>query len=146
MTAFSKKISFLFLALFLSFAWGDPNFKKTSIEVGRLKLQVEVADTEELREHGLMGRKSLRDSEGMVFIFSYPQILRFWMKDTLIPLSIGYFDKDGSLFQITDMEPASPIEINPKIYPSEKLAKYALEVPKGWFKRKSISLGSKLKL
>ena len=68
------------------------------------------------------------------------------MKNTLIPLTIGYFDKKGKLFQILDMDPASPVELSPKLYVSAKPAKYALEMNKGWFKKFKVSVGTKLDL
>ena len=114
-------------------------FSKTKMILGKETLIVEVADNNESREQGLMGRKELKDSTGMIFIFEQAEPQDFWMKNTLIPLSIGFFDADGKLFQITDMEPASVIDLNPKVYHSTRPAKFALEEPKGWFKRKKIT-------
>ncbi|MES2272581.1 MAG: DUF192 domain-containing protein, partial [Chlamydiota bacterium] len=62
------------------------------IELGDQILTVELADTEVSITHGLMGRKTLRPGYGMLFVYKKPQILSFWMKNTLIPLSIGFFD------------------------------------------------------
>lgn len=120
-------------------------YKKKKLIISKTTILVEMADTDELREHGLMGRTKLSDSEGMLFIFQTPQFLNFWMKNTLIPLDIGYIDKRGQLFQITTMEPASPMDVSPQVYPSKKEALYALEVTKGWFARKKIKVGSKIK-
>ena len=110
-------------------------------------MQVEVADSDELREQGLMGRLKLGDDEGMIFIFDTAEVQGFWMKNTKVALSIGFFDDDGKLFQVTDMEPASAIDLSPKVYSSIRPARYALEEPKGWFKRKKISVNqAQLKL
>jgi uncharacterized membrane protein (UPF0127 family) len=113
-------------------------FTKSKIILGKVQYNVEVADTDELRERGLMGREKLSDNEGMIFIFDEAQPQGFWMKNTLIPLSIGFFDEKGKLFQVTDMEPASPMDLSPKVYRSTRPAKFALEEPRGWFSRKKI--------
>lgn len=138
-------IPFLLL-FFIADVHADLIFKMKKITLNQTELLVEVADNPELSSQGLMFRTSLKDGEGMIFIFPRSQELGFWMKNTLIPLSIGYFDEKGILFQITDMEPASPMDQKPKTYSSIKPGKYALEVPKGWFVRKNIKLGAKLKL
>lgn len=114
-------------------------FSKTKMILGKETLTVEVANDDASREQGLMGRKELKDSTGMIFIFDQAEPQDFWMKNTLIPLSIGFFDAEGKLFQITDMEPASVMDLHPKVYHSTRPAKFALEEPKGWFKRKKIT-------
>jgi uncharacterized membrane protein (UPF0127 family) len=68
-------------------------------------LDVQVAQTPEQRARGLMGRRSLPRDAGMVFIFFAPTRGGFWMKDTLIPLSIAFFDRDGVIEKILDMDP-----------------------------------------
>lgn len=150
-----RTLIFLALSGLACFSYGDNKagtvsesspFKKIDITLGKISLTVELADTPDLRARGLMNRSSLSDREGMLFVFADEMKLSFWMKNTLIPLSIGFFNKSGKLLQITDMEPASPLEINPQIYSSSKPAKYALEVPRGWFKRQSIKVGDIMKL
>jgi uncharacterized membrane protein (UPF0127 family) len=136
----------MIFAFFLSSILWAQEFAKTKMTLGPVHMSVEVADTEGLREKGLMGRNSLKDTEGMIFIFDHPQPLNFWMKNTLIPLSIGYFDEHGELFQVLDMEPASPMDMNPKTYNSTRPAKFALEEPQGWFKRKKIFPGKQSRL
>lgn len=137
----------IFLSALLALGAQGATFTKTKLVLGSQRLTVEVADTDELRGQGLMGRTKLKDDEGMIFIFENAEPRAFWMKNTLIPLSIGYFDNNGKLFQVTDMEPASPMDLSPKVYPSTRPAKYALEEPKGWFGRKKILVNqSQLKL
>ena len=55
-------------------------------------IYLEVANTDKQREHGLMDRKSMPENHGMIFIFSKPEILRFWMKNTLIPLDMIFLN------------------------------------------------------
>jgi uncharacterized membrane protein (UPF0127 family) len=96
----------------------------------------EIARTAEQRERGLMGRKTLADGEGMLFVFELDRILAFWMKNTRIPLSIAYIAYDGRILEIHDMEPfnLSPVQ-------SSRSARYALEVPQGWFSRVGVKPG-----
>lgn len=118
-------------------------FEKAKITIGKIKIQVELAKSKLQRRYGLMFREKLLKNEGMLFEFENPEVLNFWMKNTLIPLSIGYFDSNKKLFKILDMEPASPMDNFPEVYSSEKPAKFALEMKKGWFEENKIKVGEK---
>ena len=120
-------------------------FKKEKIQVGTKTIVVEIADNEELHELGLMYRKSLGADDGMLFIFSTEKPLSFWMKNTFVDLSIGYFDKNATLIDIQEMKATSLVEQNPPSYPSAKPAKYALEMNKPWFAKNKIKVGTKIK-
>ena len=110
------------------------------IQLGRAVIDVEIADTKALRKKGLGGRDSLADGKGMLFVFDSPQMTSFWMKDTKIPLSIGFFDANKKLIQRVDMY--LPNKSEPlKVYKSEKPILYALEVPMGWFRKNKIQPG-----
>jgi uncharacterized membrane protein (UPF0127 family) len=119
-------------------------FKKLNVKVGHENIMAEIADDEPKREHGLMFRKELKDGDGMLFIFDESSRRSFWMKNTLVPLSIGYFDAQKVLIDIQDMQPASQIDKSPPVYPSKGPAQYALEVPLGWFKLHHVELKSKM--
>ena len=119
-----------------------PAYPKGKIALAGKTIPVEIAETEELREHGLMFRESMPANEGMLFVFQEARQLNFWMKDTLIPLSIGYFDKDKKLIDIQEMVPAVVGAQEPIIYPSKGSALYALEMNKNWFSKNKIKLGS----
>lgn len=149
---------FILTVLFVSLAGGSANAKATQPKVGardagisfetkRIKLgnqiiEAEIADTDAKREHGLMFRESLPDNHGMLFIFDEERKLSFWMKNTLIPLSIGYFSKDRRLNEIHEMVPAVLGEREIKTYPSSLPAMYALEMPKGWYSKHRIKSGT----
>ena len=94
----------------------------------------------EQREKGLMFRKSLNESDGMLFVFEREQKLNFWMKNTYIPLDIAYIDKNGIINEIYHMK---PLDVS-LTYNSIKPAMYALEVNLGWFSRHKIKTGSKI--
>jgi Uncharacterized conserved protein len=112
------------------------------IALGNSLLTVEIADHEESRKLGLMFRAQLPEGYGMLFIEDKPKILSFWMKNTYIPLSIGFFDKDYQLLNIEDMPPCQEGKIL-KSFKSSSPAVYALEVPQGWFAKQNIKPGMK---
>lgn len=104
------------------------------------KISVEIADTPSRREKGLMFRKTLGKNDGMLFKFPHPDYLSFWMKNTNIPLDIAFISDDGTIFQISQMNPMST-----KHTISEKPCRYALEVNQWWFKKNNIEVGCRLK-
>jgi uncharacterized membrane protein (UPF0127 family) len=126
----------------------DLHFPKQEIVFDNgASLKVEMATSFEQRAQGLMNRKTLAEGEGMLFVFDPPEVLSFWMKNTLIPLSIGFFRANKELIEMQDMEPShGPVreELLPR-YISSEPAKYALEVPKGWFQKKKIKAHSKFR-
>lgn len=117
-------------------------FEKKQIRIGDRLITVEVADTDARREQGLMFRTELPDDRGMLFVFEDTRQLSFWMKNTLIPLSIGYFDRNKKLLETYEMVLAVIGEREIKTYPSRSPAMYALEMPKGWFARHGIHPGT----
>jgi uncharacterized membrane protein (UPF0127 family) len=101
-----------------------------------ITVNAELARTGEEQRVGLMFRKKLADGEGMLFIYERDQILSFWMKDTLIPLSIAFISHDGRIIEIRDMQPQSLQSVK-----SSRSVRYALEAPQGWFTRAGIAPG-----
>lgn len=104
-------------------------------------LYLEVADTPELREKGLMFRKEMDMDHGMIFVFGEMSVKNFWMKNTFIPLSIAYLDSNGVVRHIANMEPES-LESVSSIYP----ARFAIELNQGAFEKLDIHRGTKLEL
>lgn len=135
-------ISLLFLFVSSPAFSKGAQFEKKKIRLAGKTITVEVADTNERRARGLMFRTELPEDQGMLFIFDREQPLSFWMKNTLIPLSIGYFDKQKKLIDVQEMEPAVAGEISPRSYPSKRPGQYALEMPKGWFTKHKVILGT----
>jgi uncharacterized protein len=105
----------------------------------KLDIRAEVAATPDERTKGLMGRLSLRDDEGMLFLFPTPVRTGFWMKDTLIPLDIAFI-RDGSVAEIRSMTPCDtnpcPLTTPAAAYDS------ALEVAPGVLERAGIKVGA----
>jgi uncharacterized membrane protein (UPF0127 family) len=99
-------------------------------------VSAEIARTEQEQAKGLMYRKNLPDGEGMLFVFEKDEVRRFWMKNTLIPLSIAYITWDGKIVDIKDMYPQDQNSVV-----SNRSVRYALEVPQGWFSRTGVEIG-----
>lgn len=74
---------------------------------GPVQLHVELAITDDEQQRGLMNRTSLAPSSGMAFLFGAPTTVGFWMKDTLIPLSIAFWDDQGRVVAIDEMTPCT---------------------------------------
>jgi len=111
----------------------------------RHTVRVEVAETAEQRERGLMFRTSMPDDAGMIFIYPNETPGGFWMYNTLIPLSIAFARTDGTVFQTLEMEPcrADYASMCPS-YPARLAFRYALEMNAGWFTRNAIEPGAEM--
>jgi len=107
-------------------------------------LRVEVADTPKAREHGLMGRTSLGADEGMAFLFDGPTEDTFWMKNTLIPLSIAFWDDRGRIVAILDMSPCTT-DSCPTYRPDQPYVG-AVEVNRGFFEEHGVRVGDTVAL
>lgn len=105
---------------------------------------VEVAETPEQRERGLAGRSSLEDDWGMAFVFFEERETGLHMKGVTIPLSVAYFDAQGTILEIMDMDPCAsdPCET----YDPGAPYMAALEVNQGSFEEWDISEGDKIHL
>jgi uncharacterized membrane protein (UPF0127 family) len=117
----------------------DVTFKTSQIKVAGHPLKVELAIEEPQRLQGLMYRKTLGKEDGMLFIFDEPGYHSMWMKNTLIPLSVAYVDKDGVILNILDMEPQT-LDSHTAAGP----AVYAIETNKGWYADKKVKAGDKV--
>ncbi len=107
-----------------------------TLDVNGHRLTVEVARTTEQKRSGLMYRKTLPDDHGMLFVYDGDRKLSFWMKNTLVPLSLAFIAKDGTIKEIHHMTPESE-----KIVESNHSVRYALEVNQGYFKEKGVGVG-----
>jgi len=121
-----------------------PDRPASKLTIGTAALHVEVAATPEARARGLMGRTELPSDQGMAFVFGQPTTGRFWMKDTLIPLSIAFWDERNRLVAILDMQPcrADPC---PTYGPDQPYVG-AVEVNLGYFEDHGIEVGDQVEL
>jgi len=145
------RTAFLLLALLLiacgsddAPAAGDRVPLAISTTDGVVTLQVEIADTSEERAEGLMGRTSLDADAGMAFLWIEPVSAGFWMKDTLIPLQIAFWDETGRIVEILDMDPCTS-DPCPTYGPDEPYVG-AAEANAGWFTEHGVVPGDTVEL
>lgn len=110
--------------------------------IGSTTIKAEIASNPAQTSRGLMFRQQLPEDQGMLFVFPEPRQLAFWMRNTSIPLDIGYFDASGELREIYPLEPR---EERPVLSRGTDM-RYALEVNRGWYKRRGVKIGSRLNL
>lgn len=117
---------------------------EVAVEFDGACVTAEVADTAEERRRGLMGREELAPDAGMLFLFEGPSSGGFWMKDTLIPLSIAFLRSiDGSRFRVVSILEMEPCEADPcPTYDPETTYDAALEVNQGWFAEAGVEVGA----
>jgi uncharacterized membrane protein (UPF0127 family) len=123
---------------------GYPMAARFSSDTGEAVLRVRIARTEDEREQGLMHVDSLPEDAGMAFVWDDPTDASFWMKDTLIPLSIAFVDASGRVESIREMRPCSSDPC--PLYTSDGPFVVAVEANAGWFDRHGIAVGDRFGL
>jgi uncharacterized membrane protein (UPF0127 family) len=103
------------------------------------RLTAEIAGTDATRMQGLMHRRILPESRGMLFVFREVTHHAMWMLNTYIPLSVAFIDERGVIINIEDMKPHTH-----DTHPAAKPAKYALEMNQGWFSKRGIKPGARI--
>jgi uncharacterized protein len=108
-----------------------------------IELPVRVARTQAQKSHGLMEVEHLPEGTGMWFPYDEDRTGGFWMKNTLVPLSIAYIDAEDRIVDIQDMDPceADPC---PSYLPAAPY-RSALEVPQGWFDDNGVTTGTTIR-
>ena len=115
------------------------NLPRVQLTTGMHVIDAQVAATPDQRMTGLMFRQEMPQHEGMLFVFEYASQQCFWMKNTLLPLSVAFIDDDGTIVNLDEMQPQT---LNSHC--SAKPVRYVLEMNKGWFSKKGIKAGAKL--
>lgn len=132
----------LLLALSCS-ACSGPHAAAVTVTLRGQHFTAELATHEAARERGLMMRTALAADHGMLFVFPDTAQRGFWMKNTLIPLDILYFDAKRKL--VSAQQNVPPCKADPcPIYPSTGPARYVLELPAGTARRIGVRDGDTL--
>ena len=118
----------------------QPKLETITLQAGMHNIRAEVARTPQQTQTGMMFRKEMAPHEGMLFVFDAPARRCFWMKNTLLPLSIAYIADDGRIVDVLDMQPLSEAS-----HCSSQPVRFALEMNQGWFAKRGIKPGFKLK-
>jgi uncharacterized membrane protein (UPF0127 family) len=111
---------------------------------GPVQVEVAIAETDEAKSRGLMGVEEMDPDTGMVFLQDQPARISFWMKDTLIPLSIAFWGPDRRIATILDMDPCRTNTC--PTYDPEIEWVGALEVNQGFFDEHGIEEGASVRL
>jgi len=118
----------------------QPPLDTVALNAGMHVIKAELARTPMQRQAGLMYRQQMAAHEGMLFVFELPARQCFWMKNTPLPLSIAFLADDGSIVNIADMQPLSE-----QSHCSAQPVRFALEMNQGWFDKRGIKPGFRLK-
>jgi len=118
----------------------QPRLDTVTLHAGMYNIVAEVAQTPLQTETGLMFRREMAAHEGMLFVFDGRAPRCFWMKNTVLPLSIAFIADDGRIVDLADMQPQSE-----QSHCSSEPVRYALEMNQGWFAKHAIKPGFKLK-
>ncbi|MBV8124750.1 MAG: DUF192 domain-containing protein [Burkholderiaceae bacterium] len=122
-------------------AQGEPQHLNTiQLSAGMHLIHAEVAQTAQEREIGLMFRRSMPVNDGMLFVFQRPGMQCFWMRNTLIPLSVAFIADDGSIVNLDEMQAQTE-----NSHCSAKPVRYVLEMNQGWFEKRGIKAGMNLR-
>ena len=113
-----------------------------AIKVGERTVSMQVAVKPDEMQKGLMYRQSMGEDEGMVFVFAKPQRMSFWMRNTEIPLDIGYFDAQGVLKEIHPLYPRDENAVQSR----SQALQFCLEMNQGWYARNGVKPGAQLDL
>ncbi len=119
---------------------GPQKLSQVRLNAGIHNIMAEFATTPEQREIGLMFRTALGPNEGMLFAFEQAGQQCFWMKNTLIPLAVAFVADDGSIVNIDSMKPQT-LDGHCSTAP----VRYVLEMNEGWFAKRGIKPGNKLR-
>ena len=132
-------VAFASLCWFGSAQAQQPALPTIEINAGIHVIQAEVAGNTATRTQGLMLRKAMAQGAGMLFLFDESAGHCMWMKNTLIPLSVAFIDEAGDIVNIADMQP-----LDETSHCASRPARYALEMNRGWFKKRGIAPGTRI--
>ena len=140
----SRAAAALVLALGCTLTWAQdgpqPKLDTIDLTAGMHVIRAEVAQPPAQQATGMMFRKEMGTNEGMLFVNAQAEVRCFWMRNTLIPLSIAFIDDDGRIVNIADMQPQSDAS-----HCSAKPVRFALEMRQGWFAKRGVGPGARLR-
>ena len=115
------------------------NLPRIPLSAGMHLIDAQVAQTPEQRQIGLMHRRDMPVTEGMLFVFEQPATQCFWMKNTLLPLTAAFVADDGRVVNLVDMKPQTTDS-----HCSTEPVRFVLEMNLGWFAKRGVKAGSHL--
>lgn len=118
----------------------QPELPTTELRIAGKKITAEIADEEHERSTGLMFRETLGENSGMLFVMPEAGPAGFWMKNTLLPLTIAYLDPRGTIMELHDLMPHNETPVPSRF----RNIAFALEMPQGWFTKNNIWPGERI--
>ena len=138
-----RRRGFLFVLLLLAAASSaqdrPQDLPAIQLSAGIHLIEAQLAMTPQQHSIGLMFRKLMGPSEGMLFVFAEAKEQCFWMKNTFLPLSAAFIADDGSVVNIEDMQPGTQDR-----HCSRKPVRFVLEMHQGWFAQRGLKAGARL--
>ena len=113
-----------------------------ALKIGERPVRLQLAVRQGEQQRGLMERTTLGAEEGMLFVYARPQQMSFWMRNTLLPLDIGFFDATGELREVRQMFPRD--ERTVRSHSAE--IQFAVEMNQNWYRDNGVKPGAKLDL
>ena len=117
----------------------QPRLRTIDLTAGIHVIKTELAITPEQQQTGMMFRREMGTSEGMLFVNDEPGVRCFWMRNTLVPLTIAFIADDGTIVNLADMDAQSE-----QSHCSARPVRYALEMNRGWFAKRGLKAGVRL--
>ncbi|MBI5717402.1 MAG: DUF192 domain-containing protein [Burkholderiales bacterium] len=117
----------------------QPRLPTVDLRAGMHTIKAELAATPEQQMTGMMFRKEMNGNEGMLFVNEEKSSRCFWMKNTLVPLTIAFIGDDGTIVNLADMQP-----LDERSHCAKAPVRFALEMRQGWFEKRGIKAGFKL--
>jgi hypothetical protein len=118
----------------------QPRLQTIELTAGMHVIRAELAITPREQATGMMFRRTMDGNEGMLFVNEDSGLRCFWMRNTLIPLTIAFLADDGTIVNLADMEAQSEAS-----HCSARPVRYALEMRQGWFAKRGFKAGFKLR-
>jgi uncharacterized protein len=118
----------------------QPPLPTVKLTAGFHQITAETATSPQSRMVGLMFREALAPNHGMLFVFEFKAQQCFWMRNTPLPLTIAFLDDDGTIVQLADMAPHQDSN-----HCSRQPVRYALEMQQGWFGKRGLAAGARIK-
>jgi uncharacterized membrane protein (UPF0127 family) len=106
--------------------------------LGKQELIAEIAASPRELATGMMHRRDMAENEAMLFILPVPQRASFYMKNTHVPLSCAYIDREGTILEIHDLQPLN----EEPVFSRSDAIQFVLEVKQGWFERNAVGVGA----
>ena len=118
----------------------QPKLETVQLTAGMHLIRAELAVTPAQQATGMMFRREMGANEGMLFVNADSGVRCFWMRNTLLPLTIAFVADDGTIVNLADMQPQSD-----ESHCSAAPVRYALEMRQGWFAQRSLKAGLRLR-